>query len=722
MASSKLSLKFRIFKGNELVGFRELNQAVIKIGKVPNAHLHIDDESVSRMHAIIETLDNVAHIIDLGSTRGTFVNGKKINKAKLSDGDQIQVGDVRLELAMADMTAEAPVATPPPVPAAKPVLAVVPAAPVAAAPVAASAAPVAAPAPILPPAPAMAAFSAAMADNEVGVRAVEVATMLGDSVVNVKHCMDPKGGKVTTKTWGFVAGGLACLLASGIAFYSSVSNAAENKEALAYHTQVMHKPAHSFRPHVQSVGVDYMAFGGLAFGLLGITSALLRARREKKSSPFYRIGTAPGVEQPVDGAPTADFPMVAPNGDDFVFNYGAGMDGEMIVDGKSTPFSALAASGLARPSSSIAGAFEVSIPEKAKIRARAGQTTFLVTPVAKPREQAVPLFAMEGRTAAYLAGSLAAHLGLVFFLSTIPEADAGVNVSLADNELTGMAANNTQPDDMPQKPDPGDDDGAEAGNSSSGMALGPEGKSGKPDAVNEDGHLRVKDRGPTKQISREEAIHEAENAGILGSYSVIEKSIHNMNGEVGITSGFDGTEVYGPLFGAEGEGRGSFGLGVHDFGGNGGGCYGTDCGGVGTGRYRTIGNGPGGNDPWGVGGPGGLHNRNHSPSVPPVNIPMPTAVTDGLDKAIIKRYVKRNLSKIQYCYEKQLLTHPSLEGVVSVGFRISANGVVTDSNGKGMDDSVANCVAGVVKAIEFPKPSNGGAVEVNYPFTFHASH
>src|SRR5262245_18495102 len=105
MATSKLSLKFRIFKGNELVGFRELNQAVIKIGKVPNAHLHIDDESVSRMHAIIETLDNVAHIIDLGSTRGTFVNGKKINKAKLTDGDQIQVGDVRLELAMTDATA-----------------------------------------------------------------------------------------------------------------------------------------------------------------------------------------------------------------------------------------------------------------------------------------------------------------------------------------------------------------------------------------------------------------------------------------------------------------------------------------------------------------------------------------------------------------------------------------------------------------------------------------
>ena len=28
-------------------------------------------------------------------------------------------------------------------------------------------------------------------------KAIEVATMLGDSVVDVKHCIDPKGGKIT---------------------------------------------------------------------------------------------------------------------------------------------------------------------------------------------------------------------------------------------------------------------------------------------------------------------------------------------------------------------------------------------------------------------------------------------------------------------------------------------------------------------------------------------
>ena len=81
------------------------------------------------------------------------------------------------------------------------------------------------------------AFQTAMAssNDDVGAPAVEVAAMLGDSVVGVKHCMDPRGGKVTRATWGFAAAGLACLLASGIAFGSSVSTAATNKSALVRH-------------------------------------------------------------------------------------------------------------------------------------------------------------------------------------------------------------------------------------------------------------------------------------------------------------------------------------------------------------------------------------------------------------------------------------------------------------------------------------------------------
>ena len=110
MAGAKVPLTFRIFKGDQLIREERLSLSVIKLGKVPSAHLKLDDETVSRMHAIIEVNGpGDVSIIDLGSTKGTFVNGQKVNKAKLQSGDTIVVGETRIELAIgaADMADEA---------------------------------------------------------------------------------------------------------------------------------------------------------------------------------------------------------------------------------------------------------------------------------------------------------------------------------------------------------------------------------------------------------------------------------------------------------------------------------------------------------------------------------------------------------------------------------------------------------------------------------------
>src|SRR6188474_2097227 len=101
MAGAKVPLTFRIFKGDQLLREERLSLSVIKLGKVPSAHLKLDDETVSRMHAIIEVNGpGDVSIIDLGSTKGTFVNGQKVNKAKLQSGDVIAVGETRIELAI----------------------------------------------------------------------------------------------------------------------------------------------------------------------------------------------------------------------------------------------------------------------------------------------------------------------------------------------------------------------------------------------------------------------------------------------------------------------------------------------------------------------------------------------------------------------------------------------------------------------------------------------
>jgi hypothetical protein len=65
--------------------------------------------------------------------------------------------------------------------------------------------------------------------DDVGAKAIEVAAMLGDSVVDVKHCTDPQGGKVSSKTWGLAAAGLACVLFSAASFGISVNTAARHQ-------------------------------------------------------------------------------------------------------------------------------------------------------------------------------------------------------------------------------------------------------------------------------------------------------------------------------------------------------------------------------------------------------------------------------------------------------------------------------------------------------------
>jgi len=77
-------------KGQSPVTF---NFDLIKVGKDPRSHLVIDDEGVSRMHAVIEVggEDDVT-LIDLGNEPGTQVNGARFNKCKLKGGDILTFG------------------------------------------------------------------------------------------------------------------------------------------------------------------------------------------------------------------------------------------------------------------------------------------------------------------------------------------------------------------------------------------------------------------------------------------------------------------------------------------------------------------------------------------------------------------------------------------------------------------------------------------------------
>ena len=172
------------------------------------------------------------------------------------------------------------------------------------------------------------------------------------------------------------------------------------------------------------------------------------------------------------------------------------------------------------------------------------------------------------------------------------------------------------------------------------------------------------------------------------------------------------SDIYGGLLGNEtGEMNGGFGYGRTGFGPGGGG---TGWGTIGTGRYGTIGKGSGTGSGYGVGGGSGRSTT----AYPTLRVGQPTATGD-LDKAIIRRYIKRNYQKLLYCYEKELLAKPTLAGTITAQFTIGVDGLVSSSTASGLANAnVEACVAGVIQAIEFPKPKNQSTVVVSYPLTY----
>jgi hypothetical protein len=75
---------------------RELDQQKIVIGRSRDCDIQLADANVSRRHAELRQEGASYWIVDLGSTNGTEVNGKRIKRAELRDGDKIMLGSTEI--------------------------------------------------------------------------------------------------------------------------------------------------------------------------------------------------------------------------------------------------------------------------------------------------------------------------------------------------------------------------------------------------------------------------------------------------------------------------------------------------------------------------------------------------------------------------------------------------------------------------------------------------
>jgi pSer/pThr/pTyr-binding forkhead associated (FHA) protein len=78
--------------------FRLVPGKVKTIGRATGADFIVDAGMVSRVHCRLTAAAAAVELIDLDSTNGTYVNGVRVERASLKDGDELGIGRVTFRI------------------------------------------------------------------------------------------------------------------------------------------------------------------------------------------------------------------------------------------------------------------------------------------------------------------------------------------------------------------------------------------------------------------------------------------------------------------------------------------------------------------------------------------------------------------------------------------------------------------------------------------------
>jgi FHA domain/Protein of unknown function (DUF3662) len=93
--SVQRSFRLRTVEGVPPDGVYRVDKTT-RIGRSEESGIVLLDPSVSRAHAVVEVAAGEAIVRDLGSTNGTFVNGRRVEAEALRDGDELRFGNTRM--------------------------------------------------------------------------------------------------------------------------------------------------------------------------------------------------------------------------------------------------------------------------------------------------------------------------------------------------------------------------------------------------------------------------------------------------------------------------------------------------------------------------------------------------------------------------------------------------------------------------------------------------
>lgn len=669
---SEQMLRFEILEGDEVVGVEEFDGDVVKVGKLGSSHLKLDDASVSRIHAVIEQESGGDFsVIDLGSAQGTFVNGEKVEKQRVTDGDEIRFGDVTVRLSFISASQAQG---------------------------------------------AGAASGAATVTTAEG-KEVEPYTLQGfydDAGRYIPGYYDEHG----EYHYG----------------YGYTDNRGEWQVAYGYY-DVQGQWVQTGRPVKSAADIERMAgpsdreeyeesfFNGEKGDTLEI--AQLWGDHVIRVESFSDVdevtaGTSESVDFLVgddlfDG--DDDVPLFVKQDGLFALLVRPEMEGRVQIDGREMPLSEALEAGVGQSMSGSRVTHSIRLGPTSAAEIRINDTTFFAHYARMPAAIGGTMPFDKG-SVPYLAISLIAHLAFLLLAMTLP-GQAG-DLSLDDaSQQDRFVEMMVKPDKEkePEKPEwlkSGDDKKA-------AKHKGEETKAGKKSAEQENNQMRMK--GPPDnadpKLKKERNREVAMDSGALKAFQG--DQVSSKWGSAQATVGSDAMHALGNLDGESGgASKGFGGLGMEGAGRGGGG--GMSESGVGIGSVGTAGRGGGGKGGSGYGsGAADLGDKKQKKAQV---VPQRPDVRGSLDKEIIRKVVRQHRREIKYCYEQQLQKNPQLKGRVKMEFTISPQGSViaaTPVESTLGNTAVETCMSNKIRHWSFPAPKGGGIVKVKYPFNFDAT-
>ncbi len=677
--SQKLSLTFAFLQGEQVVRRESLTQDIIKIGKDPKSNLRVDDELAARMHAVIELQDDVT-LIDLGSESGTIVNGARVNKCKLNQGDRIQIGNTLLVLEQIAMH----VAEPTPAQASNPFAVQAPggstslfsagAGMPAAAPMPAVSNPFAA-----GPSPAR---TAPFASNPFAVNP-SAATMFGHS-------------------------------APGHSAHGPTNNTNAADGSYEYKLVQGGMPVRSDEVETAGSAIEVRVLWG---------RNLLHVAQLSPVRSFY-VGEAQGKGARVDYS----MPSEKLGASRLMLVEASGGSAVAVIPSNATGWVESGPNQSRVPLQQGAPGGRVALHNGTSVRIEIQDIVFEINAVARGKKVAAAMTLAAVITGSALLYVLGAGVGVGGFLAATAMFTPDLNGTSADDVsdeqryLISHYLDSAAEKELEEKPT---EEIAEATADNKEGGTGTRAKNEEGSMGNANSKLtgnKYGVAGPESNtdphIARQAALRDAAEFGMIGLLN------SGAGGDPDAPTaawgrddslGNDALSARGNMWGdAIGESFGAGGLGLTGIG-EGGGGRGE---GIGLGGIGTLGHGAGTGSGQGFGSGHGRLSGAHRAKPPQVRMGA-TSVSGRLPPEVIQRIVRQNFGRFRLCYENGLRNNPNLQGTVSVNFVIGTDGSVSNVGGGGgmPDGGVVSCVTRAFYGLGFPSPE-GGVVKVSYPITF----